>query len=624
MEIAYLGYILVFKIAFMSQIPQTLTISGLLGDYRAGKLTPLLLITALLQRIETDSHAGIWISMAEQQKILDIARQQTELLSTAGETALANYPLLGIPFAVKDNIDVRGMATTAACPAYAYESQESAEAVARLERAGAILIGKTNLDQFATGLVGTRSPYGAVENPFDERYVSGGSSSGSAVAVARGFTAFALGTDTAGSGRVPAGFCNLVGIKPTPGLVSTRGVRPACRSLDCVSILAHTVHDAWSVLSIIAGVDPGDSYSHAIPALGPLLRKVRIAVPARPEFCGDASAQAAFNDALGKVRDLPHVSISEIDFGPLHEVAKLLYDGPWVAERRAALGEFFDTHGAEIDAVVRSVIGRADSQNAVDAFNGIYQLEAAKRYAESLFSQVDVLLVPTAPTHYTIAELAEEPLLRNSHMGIYTNFVNLLDMSALALPGGFRNDGLPAGITLIGACGADHRLAELARSLEPHLHLRLGLGHEQPPRGTLLPPLPDTEPAIRVAVVGAHLRGQPLNWQLAERSARLIRSTRTAKHYRLYALPGTTPPKPGLVRSETEGVAIEVEIWEMPARHYGSFVAEIPSPLGIGTLELEDGSKVQGFICESWALADAEDISRFGGWRDYRASVATQ
>jgi allophanate hydrolase len=480
-------------------------------------------------------------------------------------------------------------------------------------------LGKTNLDQFATGLVGTRSPYGEVRNPFNPDYVSGGSSSGSAVAVALGFAAFALGTDTAGSGRVPAGFCNLVGIKPTPGLVSTRGVFPACKSLDCVSVLTHTVADGWDVLSVLAGPDEADDYSRSIAALGPVTRQVRIGIPTPLEFCGDALAAAAFDSAVATLKKDPAFTFCEIPFAPFAEVAALLYDGPWVAERRLAIADFYERNAADINPTVRAVIGKAEGKTAVDAFAAAYKLEAGKRRAESIFADIDLMLVPTAPTHYTRAAVAADPVAKNSDFGTYTNFVNLLGMSALALPAPFRSDGLPAGITLIAAGGGDHRLAEFARRIEARLHRRLGCGELEPPRSPdPLPPLPTREPMVTVAVVGAHLSGMPLNWQLTERGGRLLRATRTAARYRFFALPGTVPPKPGLIRVDHDGASIDIELWQLPARHYGSFVAEIPGPLGIGTLTLDDDSSVQGFLCESLATSGAEDITRFGGWRAYR------
>jgi allophanate hydrolase len=576
----------------------------------------------LLRRIEELAPPAIFISLVDRELLLRKARELTDELLRRPDV-LDRQALFGIPFAVKDNIDVAGMPTTCACPAFAYAPQRSAAAVERLEAAGGLLLGKTNLDQFATGLVGTRSPYGEVSNPFNPDYVSGGSSSGSAVAVASGFAAFALGTDTAGSGRVPAGFCNLVGIKPTPGLVSSRGVFPACKSLDCVSILAHTVADAWDVHLVLAGPDAGDPYSRAIAALGPVTRQVRIGIPTPLDFRGDAIAAAAFEAAVAVLKEEPAFAFSEVPFAPFAAVAALLYDGPWVAERRLAIGDFFDDHAADMDATVRAVIGKAAGRTAVEAFAAAYELEAGKRMAERVFADIDLLLVPTSPTHHTRADVAADPVAKNSDFGIYTNFVNLLGMSALALPGPFRVDGLPAGITLIAMAGGDHRLAEFARRIEPRLHRKLGLGAHEPPRAkAMLRPLPAGEPMVTVAVVGAHLSGMPLNWQLVERGARLLRAARTAPRYRFFALPGTVPPKPGLIQVDGNGASIELELWQIPARHYGSFVAEIPPPLGIGTLTLDDGSQAQGFLCEALATAGAEDITHFGGWRAYRAHAA--
>lgn len=600
-----------------TQLP--LTIAQLQQAYLAGTTNPVEVVDQLFERIRAEDGDEAWIHLRTQDEVRAEAAAASTLLRSA--SAITNKPLLGIPFAVKDNIDVAGLPTTAACPAFAHTAGESAEVVARLIEAGAILIGKTNLDQFATGLVGTRSPYGAVRNPFNPDYMSGGSSSGSAAVVARGWVAFALGTDTAGSGRIPAGACNLVGVKPTPGLVSTYGVLPACRSLDCVSVLAHTVDDGWQVLNVLAGVDARDPYSRMPAALGPLGRRVRLGVPQAPAFLGDRMAECAWKDALDCVRATAEVEFVPFDLAPFQQVARLLYEGPWVAERRVALGAFLDTHAQDMDSTVRSIIARADTLAATDAFKGMYDLETLRRACETELAKLDMLLVPTAPTIYRHNEIAQEPVLFNSRLGTYTNFVNLLGMAALSLPGPFRDDGLPAGVTLLGVAGADHRLAEFARRLQPRLHRRLGLTYVAPPvRDEPLVPLPFTEPVVEVAVVGAHLSGLPLNWQLTERGARLLETTRTAADYRLFALPGTVPPKPGLVRTASGGTALEVEVWAMPLRHFGSFVAEIPAPLGIGTLTLTDGRLVKGFICENAATASAPDVSAFGGWRNYLAA----
>lgn len=598
-------------------------IAGLLAAYQTQALTPSAVIEALLARIDgTADRDCIFICRRDAVELRAQARALSEQLATDTEV-LKRLPLFGVPFAVKDNIDVGGLPTTCACPAFSYTPTRSATVIEKLEAAGAILIGKTNLDQFATGLVGTRSPYGEVKNPFNPDYVSGGSSSGSAAAVALGFAAFALGTDTAGSGRVPAGFCNLVGIKPTPGLVSTRGVFPACKSLDCVSVLSHTVADGWAVLSVLAGPDAEDSYSRPITALPTVTRKVRIGLPAPLEFLGDSVAEAAFDAALAQLKTQADFDFVDVPLAPFTAIAKLLYDGPWVTERRLALADFY-AQADQLDPTVHAVIGKAEGKTAADTFDALYRLEAAKRMAEAVFANVDLMLVPTAPTIYTRVAIAAEPIARNSDFGMYTNFVNLLGMSALALPGPFRADGLPAGITLLAAGGGDHRLAEFARRIEPLLHDRLGLSSETPPRASEpLPPLPSDEPMVEIAVVGAHLSGMPLNWQLLERGGRLQRVTHTAPYYRFFALPGTVPPKPGLVRVP-QGAAIALEIWQLPARHYGSFVAGIPAPLGIGMVRLEDGNEVQGFICDPLATVGAEDISLFGGWRAYMAHRAAQ
>ena len=605
----------------MSSLTAFPTLADIHQQLRAGTASLPELIEFTLARIALDCPREVFISRVDPSELRRKARQLHERLA-ADAGLLERLPLLGIPFVVKDNIDVAGMDTTCACPAFAYRPEHSAAVVDRLEAAGAILIGKTNLDQFATGLVGIRSPYGEVSNPFQSDYVSGGSSSGSAAAVALGLVPFALGTDTAGSGRVPAGFCNLVGMKPTPGLISTRGVFPACKSLDCVSILSHTVADAWTVASVLAGIDPQDVYTRHIDALPPIVRTARVGLPTPLDFLGDQAAQSAFDRALDILRQNAQFEFVEIPFEPFDQIAQLLYDGPWVAERRLAIGDFFRERGGQMDPTVHEIIGKADGKSAIDTFKALYRLEAGKRMAEAVFTQVDCLLVPTAPTIHKRATVAADPIARNSDFGLYTNFVNLLGMSALALPGPFRSDGLPAGITLIAPGGGDHRLAELGRRIEPLLHQRLGLSLAPPPRMMqALPPLPDTTPSVRLAVVGAHLSGMPLNWQLQERCGRLLGQTRTAAQYRLFALPGTEPRKPGLVRAASGGAAIEVEVWELPATHFGSFVASIPAPLGIGTLTLQDGSEVQGFLCEAAAALDAEDITHFGGWRAYRANA---
>ena len=538
-------------------------------------------------------------------------------LDTPVETS-SQGPLAGLLFAVKDNIDVQGLPTTAGCPAFAYTPQTSASVVHRLLDAGARLTGKANLDQFACGLNGTRSPYGAVPNALNPLYVSGGSSSGSAYVVATGQVDFALGTDTAGSGRVPAGLNNIVGLKPSRGLISTRGVLPAAQSVDVVSIFARTVQTAWQVLLCAQGHDRADPYSRplamdttALPA------QFRFGVPSTLEFFGDAKAHAAFAQAAERLRALGGTPVM-IDYQPLAQVADLLYGSALVAERYCAIRNFFDSHAHEVIEPVRSIIEEGRRYQAADVFEARARLHGLAQQVAPMWDDIDVMLVPTAPTHYTIAQMQADPVRLNRNLGHYTNFVNLLDYAAISVPSTIDADGLAHGITLIGPCGSDWRLAELGARYHAATGLTLGASSERiGPRATIPPPH-HTEPSVHVAVVGAHLSGMPLNSQLTERGAQLQRRTRTANCYRLFALAQSTPPKPGLLRvASGQGHAIEVEVWQMPASAYGSFVALIPPPLGIGTLQLEDGQQVQGFLCEPQALTAATDISAFGGWRAY-------
>ncbi|RYY96377.1 MAG: allophanate hydrolase [Comamonadaceae bacterium] len=534
-------------------------------------------------------------------------------------SAAVNGPLAGLRFAVKDNIDVAGVPTTAACPAFAREALAHAQVVQRLLDAGAMLVGKTNLDQFACGLNGTRSPYGAVPNSFDARYVSGGSSSGSARVVATGEVDFSLGTDTAGSGRVPAGLNNIVGLKPTKGLISARGVVPAAQSVDCVSIFARTVELAARVLSVAMGHDVRDPYSRALtPITAPLPSRLRIGVPSTLEFFGDADAADAFERSLAQLEALGATRVP-IDYAPLAEAAALLYDSALVAERYAAVRPFFDAHEDEVIEPVRSILARGRQYSAADFVDAQTKLRVLAQQAAPMWQHIDILVVPTAPTHYTIEAMRADPVALNQNLGAYTNFVNLLDYAALSVPTCLRGDGLPFGLTLIGPCATDFQLAELGQRLHHATGLMLGATGAAMPAPAALPLL---KPAatVKVAVVGAHLSGMPLNGQLAERGATLLRETLTAPQYRLFALPGTVPPKPGMVRVPAGGASLIVQVWEMPATAYGSFVALIPAPLGIGTLTLDDGSSVQGFVCESIALDGAEDITHHGGWRAYIAS----
>jgi allophanate hydrolase len=552
----------------------------------------------------------LWISLPDDtqwQAQLDRLAERLAEPSSRAEL-VQRFPLLGVPFAVKDNIDIAGVPTTAGCPAFAFTPEQSATVVQRLLDAGGLWLGKTNLDQFATGLVGTRSPYGRPSSAFDATRISGGSSSGSAVAVARGMAAFSLGTDTAGSGRVPAGFNGLVGLKPTPGRVSTAGVVPACRSLDCVSVFAHTVDDAALVLALIEGDDALDSYSQFAPGPARLPTPTRIGVPKSPVFFGDAGYEPLFGNAVEHARALGHPLV-ELDFGLLFEVAALLYDGPWVAERHSVVRELLARQPEAFDPTVRQVIGRAGAFSATDTFEAQYRLRELQRQLQALWQQVDLLMVPTAAGHPHFDEVDADPLGVNARLGTYTNFVNLLGWCALALPAGTTASQLPFGVTFIAPGAQDVALAGFGRRWMGALP------------SALPQPQPITEPTLPIAVVGAHLAGLPLNGQLLERGATLREATRTAPKYRLYALPDTRPPKPGLQRRDEGGSAIEVEVWDLPLAQAGSFLALVPAPLCLGTLELADGHFVHGFLCEAHALAKARDISHFGGWRAYLASL---
>lgn len=600
------------------------TIGDWLAAYRDGA-TPSSLLTEWRRTLNKPDAA--WISVVSEVVLAAQLGALTDRLAAAGGD-LRQFPLYGVPFAVKDNIDVAGFETTAGCPAFAYAPDKSATVVARLVAAGAIVMGKTNLDQFATGLVGVRSPYGIPANAFDPAYISGGSSSGSASVVARGLVPFSLGTDTAGSGRVPAGLNNIVGIKPTRGALSNTGVVPACRTLDCVSVFASTVPDATRVYDVAAALDLTDGLSREAPRSALSWRMPdtpRLAIPAAPEFYGDKLAEQAFAETVATMQSRGAVCVP-VDFSLFDEVTALLYDGAWVAERYAAIRNFAQTNEADIHPVVRDIIFMAKQFSAADAFDDAYRLADLKRKADALLAGFDALLVPTAPTHYRIDELLSDPVRLNTRQGKYTNFVNLLDWSAVAVPACLRSDGLPFGITLIADAWRERALCEYAA----RWHEATGL-----PRGATGLPVPerlasDTHApvpqegiegdVIRVAVVGAHLRGMPLNHELTSRNARFVEATTTQSTYRLYALANTTPPKPGLVRGD-DGRAIHVELWDVPAAAFGTFVAGVPAPLGIGTLELADGQWVKGFICEPFAIRDAMDITEFGGWAAYQQSL---
>lgn len=593
-------------------------IASLEAAYDNRTLTPSGVVAAIYDEIASAGHQPVWISL------LDRAGNLARARALESDPAARSLPLYGIPFAVKDNFDVAGLMTTAACPAFAHVAAETATVVQKLLDAGAILIGKTNMDQFATGLVGTRSPYGVCSSVFDERYISGGSSSGSAVAVARGQVSFALGSDTAGSGRVPAAFNQLVGLKPTRGWLSTHGLLPACRTLDCVSIFAETCADASRVFAIARGYDAADPYSR-VPVTGQgalpwsAASCFRFGVPTlkTQEFFGDRDAAECYRAAVVKLTELGGVAV-EFDYTPFHQAADLLYKGPWVAERVAALREFLAGDPSTLDPTVKGILHRAETLSAADAFEGAYALKELEGKCAAAWRELDFMLLPTAPTQYTIEAVQASPVELNSNLGYYTNFVNLLDLAAVAVPAGFKTSGLPFGVSLIGPAFSDEGLLLMADRLHRKLAVKLG-GSPRKLAATPKMPPPDTPPGcIPMAVVGAHLTGQPLNWQLTQRNARLMASVRTDGDYRLYALANTTPPKPGLVYTPgLGGEGIEVEVWAMPEETVGGFLNAIPPPLALGTVRLADGSAVKGFVCEPVGIEGAREITHLGGWRRF-------
>ncbi|MBI2783515.1 MAG: allophanate hydrolase [Gammaproteobacteria bacterium] len=587
------------------------TLHGLRAALATG-LTAQAVAEQVIARRRAVTAEGIWITPVSDQALRERARQLD---------AAPQGPLFAIPFAVKDNIDVAGLPTTAGCPAFAYTPESTAPAVQKLLDAGAMLVGKTNLDQFATGLTGTRSPYGIPANAFDADYISGGSSSGSALAVAHGLVCFALGTDTAGSGRVPAALGNLVGLKPSRGLVSARGVLPACRSLDCVSVFAPTSADAQAVLAVIAGVDVEDPFSRVFPAAAATTGtrfRFGIPQPAQREFFADGASLAAFERAIDTLVALGGDPV-EVDYAPFREAARLLYEGPWLAERYLAIREFLDHQPEALLPVVRQIIEGGSRFRATDAFAAQYRLLALSQMLRAQWLDIDLLVTPTIPTPYTRAAVLADPLTLNDRLGYYTNHVNLLDLCAVAVPAGFLPNGLPFGVTLQAPAGNDRALLLRADRLHRAINETLG--------ATGLP-LADTAPmtgamanadVLAIAVCGGHMQGLPLNAELTSLGGELLARTRTAPAYRLYALAGFSPARPGLVR-DAAGASIEVEVWTLPLANVGTFLAGVPAPLAIGSVELADGGLVKGFLCEAHAIAGARDISALGGWRAWLAN----
>jgi allophanate hydrolase len=595
------------------------TIAAIVAAHRAGTLTPAETVARTYQRIRDHGDPAIFISLRDEED----AVAEAERLAASADAA--SLPLYGVPVAVKDNIDALGFATTAACPAFSTAPAHDATAVARLRAAGAIIIGKTKLDQFATGLVGVRSPYGIPRNPVRDDLIPGGSSSGSAVAVGAGLVPLALGTDTAGSGRVPAMLNNIVGLKPSLGMISNAGLVPACRTLDCISVFALTVDDAALALSVMAGPDPADPFSRDRPlgAMTPLPADLRLGVPRSGQliFFGDKDAETAYAEALKRWTALG-ATLVEFDLEPFYETARLLYEGPWVAERYLVIKDLLASAPDAIHPVTREITAAGARLTAAETFSALYRLQGLRRIAERTFANIDALVLPTAPTAYTTAQVLANPIELNSRLGTYTNFVNLLDLCGLALPASMRSDGIPFGITLLAPAGHDAQLASIGRVF--HADTKLGLGAKGAAQAPLAPlPAPRSE-NIPIAVVGAHLSGMVLNGELKALNGRLIEATRTASDYKLYALK-TTPPKPGMLRvAAGTGAAIELEIWSLSPAAFGQFVNAIPSPMAIGTVRLADGRSVKGFLVEPEVLGDARDITAYGGWRAYMKEAATK
>jgi allophanate hydrolase len=595
----------------------TETIAAIVAAHRAGTVSPAQTIARTYQRIRDHNDPAIFISLRDEKD----AVAEAEALTRKDATRL---PLYGVPFAVKDNIDALGLPTTAACPAFSYSPTQDATVVAKLRAAGAVLIGKTNLDQFATGLVGVRSPYGIPTNPIRADLIPGGSSSGSAVAVSSGLVPLALGTDTAGSGRVPAMLNNIVGLKPSLGLISTAGLVPACRTLDCISILSLTVDDAMTALEVVAGADGADPFSRNRPlaAMTAFPANLRLGVPRNGQliFFGDKASEAAYGDALKRWTALG-ATLVEFDLEPFYETARLLYEGPWVAERYLVIRDLLASSPDSIHPVTREITAAGARLTAADTFAALYRLQALRRIAERAFAHLDAVVLPTAPTAYSTAQVLANPIELNSRLGTYTNFVNLLDLCGLALPAAMRPDGIPFGITLLAPAGKDAMLASIGRVFHADTKLTLGArGLSQPALATVPASAGDGE--IAIAVVGAHLSGMALNGELKELGGRLLETTATAPDYKLYAL-DTTPAKPGMLRVDAgTGASIALEVWALSAAAFGKFVAAIPPPLSIGTVRLADGRGVKGFIVEPADISGARDISSFGGWRAYVAEKA--
>jgi len=592
------------------------TISALHAAYADG-VTPDQIVTECFRRIDDVNDAGIFIHRMTIDACLAAAQ-------SLGDFDAQNKPLWGVPFVIKDNIDAAGAPTTAGCPAFAYDAADDAFVVAQLREAGAILIGKANLDQFATGLVGVRSPYQPPKNAVDPMIVPGGSSSGSAVAVGHGFATFSLGTDTAGSGRVPAALNNIVGLKPSLGALSATGVVPACRTLDTISIFALTVEDAYAAFLVAQAYDEQDSQSKhfSFPPLSALPPSLKVGIPSSDtiEFFGDAIQSASFYNSIETLKSLG-ATIVEMDFQPFYDVAQLLYEGSWVAERHAVIEHLLKSDPNSVHPVTTQIVSKAVNFSATDAFRDQYKVADLKRAVEPIMATIDLLCVPTIPTFYSVDDLARDPVQPNSNFGTYTNFVNLLDMCGIAVPTATRSDGRPGNVTLLAGAGKDGFIASIASHI--HQKSNVNLGATSCPL-TCLPAasVAPAEDEMKVLVCGAHMSGLPLNYQLTDLGARFLKQAQTNDDYTMFSLAGDLPARPGLVRAN-RGRKIEVEIWAIPKTSFGAFISQIPAPLGIGTVTLDDGEQVKGFICENMGLKNATDITHFGGWRNFLTANAS-
>ena len=630
-----------------SMIPKV-SVRHLLREYAQGRLTPSTVfreiqrkIDALETRIEKtrprDDLGAVWISRRTED---DLVERATDLEK---HFSVREKPLYGIPFAVKDNIDVKGMVTTNGLPGIdGPVATESSPVVAALEDAGAIVVGKTNMDQLATGLVGTRSPYGPARNAIDGRYISGGSSSGSATAVAAGLCSFALGTDTAGSGRVPAALQNIYGWKPSRGLLSLRGVRPACRTLDTISIFGTSVDDVRVVAGTCSAYDSLDSCSRSIPAGPRLGNTYRAAIPDEQSlFLRDESVRGLWNDTIDALRSTG-AEIVPVDYGPFAKAARLLYEGPWVAERFSANRTLFEGTDdlVDIDPVVRSIVQPGCELKTHDAFDAMYRLMDIKREVLGILKDVDCLVHPTTPTGpMRVEDVLANPVELNSVNGYYTNHMNLLDMCGLAVPvgsyGGGNDDDarLPFGATISSVAGHDDFVLDVGSRISRFFGIAPGATRrmqyvdaadletsDDVSSGS--PSIVRNEPRVPFLVCGAHMSGLPLNEQLKEVGAHFVRDARTSDAYRMVAFDKMRPPRPGMYRvGSGEGAKIACEIWDIPVRKFGDFVhRRIAKPLGIAHVELEDGTEVQGFVCEAYASRFAIDITAPGGWRAFLES----